>query len=139
MEYSDVLSFLKAHHEGVVTTYRRSGAPQMSIVRCGPFRDTITLVARGGTAKLANLSRDPRCGVLAVRQDWRGYAVVTGTATVHDWDNTDAEELRGMLREAYTACGGGQHPDWEEYDRVMREEGRAVVMVQPEHVYGTRV
>ncbi len=139
MEFSEALPFLRTQHAGVVTTFRRSGAAQMSILRCGPYRDGVTFVVRGSTAKRANLRRDPRCTVMALKPDWSGFAVVEGTATIHDWGNTDPEELRVMLREAYSACGGGEHPDWDEYDRVMREERRAVVLVRPGHVYGSRV
>ena len=137
MEFAEALPFLESNHRGVVTTYKRSGAAQMSILLCGPYRGTMSFVVQGSTAKRANLKRDPRCAVLTVKHDWSGYVVVTGQATVHDWDNTDPEELRVMLREAFSACGG-EHSDWEEYDRVMKAEQRAVVMVHPEHVSGTR-
>ena len=136
MEFAEAQSFLETYHRGVVTTFRRSGAAQMSILACGPYMGAMTFVVRGNTAKLANLRKAPRCTVLTVSPDWRGYVVVEGTSTIHGWDNTDAAPLQLMLREAYTACGGGEHPDWEEYDRVMKEERRAVVMVQPQHVYG---
>ena len=89
----------------------------------------------GNSAKLANLKRNPRCTVLTLNPNWSSYVVVEGDAEIHGWDNTDHEELRIMLREAYKACGG-DHPDYDEYDRVMREDRRAVVVVRPEHVYG---
>ena len=52
------------------------------------------------------------------------------------WDNLDPEQLRLLLRDAYRACGSSEHPDWEEYDRVMRDERRSVVLVKPSYVYG---
>ena len=88
---------------------------------------------------MANLKRDPHCTVLTVIPDWSGYAVVEGDAEIHSWDNTDPEKLRLLLRDAYRACGDADHPDWDEYDRVMKEERRAVVMVKPSHVHGMRV
>ena len=108
----------------------------MSIVASGYYRGSVAFVVRGDTAKLANLRRDPRCSVLTVTPDWGRYAVVEGIAEIRSWDDTDPEELRLLLREVYSACGGGQHPDWEEYDRAMRQERRAVVMVRPGKVYG---
>ena len=138
MEFTDVVPFLQQQHRGVVTTFRKSGAAQMSILVCGPYKDTVAFVVRGDTAKLANLSRDPRCSVLVVKPDWSGYTVVSGTAAIHGWDDTDPEALRVMLREVFSAAGG-THDNWEEYDRVMREERRAVIMVQPETVFGNRV
>ncbi len=136
MTIDDIRPFLETYHRGVVTTFRKNGAAQMSILLSGFYRGAVVFVIRGNTAKLANLKRDPRCAVLNVKPDWSEYAVVEGTAEVHGWDNTDPEELRLMLRETYRACGGGEHPDWDEYDRVMRQERRAVVMVKPDHVYG---
>ena len=137
MEFSDAVLFLQENHRSVVTTFRRSGAAQMSILVAGPYQGCIAFVVRGDTVKLANLRRDPRCTVLTAKSSWSGYVVVEGRATIHGWEDTDHEELRLMLREVYTAAGGS-HDDFEEYDRVMKAEGRVVVMVVPDHVYGTR-
>ena len=135
MIIDDVRSFMESQHMGVVTTFRKNGAAQMSILASGYYDGSAVFVVRGNTAKLANLRRDPRCTVLTVRPEWSEYAVVEGQAEIHSWDNTDPEELRLLLRDAYRACGG-EHPDWDEYDRVMKEEERAVVMVRPNHAYG---
>ena len=137
MDFADVVPFLEQQHRGVVTTFRKSGSAQMNILVCGPYKDTVAFVVRGDTAKLANLRRDSRCSVLVVKPDWSGYAVISGTVTIHGWDDTDPEELRVMLREVFTAAGGS-HDNWDEYDRVMREERRAVIMVQPTTIFGNR-
>ena len=50
--------------------------------------------------------------------------------------NTEAEQLRRMLREVYRACGDKDHPDWEEYDRAMRAQDAVIVLVRPQRVYG---
>ena len=55
--------------------------------------------------------------------------------TIRDWENTDHEALRLARRKAFKACGG-DHSDWDEYDRVMKEDRRAIVVVKPDHVYG---
>ena len=136
MTIDDIRPFLETQHMGIVTTFRGSGGAQMSILRSGFYRGTVAFVVRGNTAKLANLTRDRRCSAMTVKPDWSEYAVVEGTADIHSWENTHPEDLRLLLREAYTACGGGEHPNWEEYDAVMKRERRAVVMVSPDHVYG---
>ena len=136
MNIDHIRPFLEANHRGVVTTFRKSGAAQISILLAGFYKETVVFVVRGDTAKLANLRRDPRCSVLTVKPDWSEYAVVEGTAEIHSLDNTDPEKIRLLLRDAYRACGGGEHSDWDEYDRVMKQERRAVVMVKPSHVYG---
>jgi PPOX class probable F420-dependent enzyme len=118
-------------------TVEPNGAMQSSIVVCGAYQGNAALVSvRGNSAKVRNLRRDPRCTVLAVTGDWRGYAVVEGQARLLDSRNTAAEELRRKLREVYRACGDKEHPDWEEYDRVMRQQDAVVILVQPQRVYG---
>ena len=135
MEFNDALAFLEQEHSAVVTTIGRSGLPQATIVRAGPYEGTMAFVVRGGTVKLANLKRDDRCTVLVAKPDWTRYATVEGRAATHRQDNTGEEELRLLLRRVFSAAGG-THSDWEEFDRVMREEARAVVLVTPERVYG---
>ena len=95
----------------------------------------MAFVVRGNTVKRRNLGRDPHCTVLTVRPDWGRYVSVEGTAELHGPDNTDAEELRLLLRAVFQAAGG-THDNWDEFDRVMREEQRVVVQVAPERVYG---
>ncbi len=137
MEFEDVRPFLEAHHRGVIGTRRPNGATQSSIVVCGAYRDRAVFVSvRGDSAKVRNLRQDPRCTVLAVTDEWRSYAVIEGTVQLFDARNTDAEELRVMLREAYRACGDADHPDWEEYDVAMVRQDAVVVLVRPERVYG---
>lgn len=135
MEFNDALGFLEQEHHTVVTTLGRSGRPQTTIVRGGPYDGRMVFVVRGGTVKLANLHRDAHCTVLTVAPDWSKYVTVEGTATVRGPDNTDPEELRLLLREAFAAAGG-THDNWDEFDRVMREEKRAVILVSAERVYG---
>ena len=59
MTLDDIRPFLEAEHHGVVTTFRRNGTAQMSIVASGIYRDQAVFVARGDTAKLGNLTRGP--------------------------------------------------------------------------------
>ncbi|COW92629.1 hypothetical protein OVV29_29725 [Klebsiella pneumoniae] len=42
--------------------------------------------------------------------------------------------MRLLLREVFTAAGG-THDDWDEYDRVMAQEQRAVVLITPTRIY----
>jgi hypothetical protein len=42
-----------------------------------------------------------------------------------------------LRREVFTAAGG-THDDWDEYDRVMAAEKRAVVLVTPTRIYSNR-
>jgi len=46
----------------------------------------------------------------------------------------DPDHLPGLLRAIFTAAGG-QHPDWDTYDRIMAEQGRVAVLINPTRVY----
>ena len=72
------------------------------------------------------------------RNGWQ-WATVEGNAELAGPDDpqpwlTDADQLRLLLREVFTAAGG-THDDWDEYDRVMAEQRRTVVLVAPTRVY----
>ena len=134
-----VKKFVSENHRAVLTTFRRNGAAQMSIVTTGAYSDGAAFTTTEDRAKLANLKRDPRCSLLVSHESWWGYVVLEGRARVMAPDNTDAEELGQALRDVYRAASGEEHPDWDEYDRAMVDDRRAAVVVVPEHVYGTAV
>jgi PPOX class probable F420-dependent enzyme len=135
MKFGEAIPFLESEHSAVVTTIGRSGGAQATIVRAGPYEGQMAFVVRGDTAKRRNLARNANCTVLTVQPDWRKFATVEGQAEVRGPENTDSEELRLLLRAVFAAAGGS-HSDWDEYDRVMREEGRVAVLLKPERVYG---
>ena len=133
----NIKQFASETHRGVLTTFRRNGAAQMSIISCGPLRDGIAFTVTEDRVKLKNLRRDPRCSLMVSRESWWGFVVLEGRAQIISADNTGPEELRLALREAYTAASGEDHPDWAEYDQAMRDDRRSVIIVVPDHIYGT--
>ena len=132
-----VREFATETHRGVLTTFRRNGAAQMSIISCGPFRDGIAFTVTEDRAKLRNLRRDSRCTLLVSRESWWGFVVLEGRARIMSAGNTEPEELRLALREAYRAASGQEHSNWDEYDQAMRDDQRSVIVVVPEQIYGT--
>ncbi len=133
----NVRKFTTENHQGVLTCFRKNGMPQMSIVTCGAYRDGVAFTTTADRAKLINLQRDPRCSLMVSKQDWWGYVVLEGRATILSPENTGADELRQALRDAYRAATNQDHPNWEEYDQAMIDDRRAAVIVVPEHIYGT--
>ena len=135
----NIRAFCAQTHRGVVTTFRRNGAAQMSIITCGPLRDGVAFTVTFDRAKLLNLKRNPRCSLLVSQENWWGFVVLEGHAEILSADNTDADELRLALRDTYCTASGEDHPDWEEYDKAMIDAKRSVIIVVPEHIYGTAV
>lgn len=136
MKFSEVMPFLMLEHSAVVTTIGKSGSAQVTIVRAGPYEGQMAFVIRGDTVKRQNLAVNANCTVLTVQPDWRKFATIEGQAEVRGPANTEPEELRLLLRAVFTTAGGS-HDNWDEYDRVMRDEGRVAVLVTPERVYGS--
>lgn len=133
-----IRDFISNNDKAVISTFRRSGAAQLSIVSVGPYDDGAAFTTTEDRAKLLNLRRDPRCSLLVSQDSWWGFVVLEGTARILAADNTDPEELRQAFRDVYRSISG-EHADWDEYDRAMVEDRRAVIIVVPDQIYGTAV
>ena len=128
--------FLTQHHNGALTTFRRSGAAQMSVVTCGIYGDGVAFTTTADRAKLRNLRRNPRCTILVGSDDWRNFVVVEGAARLVGVATADADEYRETLRAVYRTAAGREHPNWPEYDQAMRDDRRYAVIITPAHIYG---
>ena len=129
----------------VVSTVRADGTVQASLVNVGLLPhpaggESVLGFTTYGKVKLANLRVRPQLAV-TFRNGWQ-WATVEGRAELAGPDdspswlgpNNQADQLRLLLREVFTSAGG-THDNWDEYDRVMAEERRAVVLIEPTRVY----
>ena len=139
MPPANVEDFINANRQAVLTTFRASGAAQMSVVTVGSYGGGAGFTTTEDRAKLRNLVRDPRCSLLVATSDWRSYVVLEGRARLLRRGYSDDAELRDALRDIYRAASGSEHPDWDDYDRAMVADRRAAVVVVPEHIYGSAI
>jgi PPOX class probable F420-dependent enzyme len=125
----------------VVSTVRADGTVQSSVVNAGalphPIDGTeVVGFVTYGKAKLANLRARPQLSV-TFRSGWE-WATVEGRAELIGPDDphpdVDAEGIRLLLRQVFTAAGGG-HDDWDAYDRAMAEQRRTAVLLTPTRIY----
>ena len=125
----------------VVSTARADGTIQSSVVNAGVMDHPVTgapvvaFVAAGTSRRLVNLRARPRATIV-IRAGWQwagveGPTELIGPDDAHD--TFDADRVRVLLRDIFTAAGG-THDDWDEYDRVMAAEGRVAVLVNPARV-----
>jgi PPOX class probable F420-dependent enzyme len=136
MELAQALDFARAHRQGVLTTLRRDGRPQLSniiyvIDDTGVVRVSIT----ADRAKTKNLRRDPRVSLYVCRDDFWAYVVLEGVADLsavaaHP-DDATVEELVALYRSF-----SGEHPDWDEYRATMIADQRLVLHLRPTSAYG---
>jgi PPOX class probable F420-dependent enzyme len=132
----------------VVSTVRADGSVQASLVNVGLLPhpaggQPVLGFTTYGKVKLANLRARPQLAV-TFRKGWQwatveGRAELAGPDDAAPWlaTSSGADQLRLLLREVFTAAGG-THDNWPEYDRVMAEERRAVVLIEPSRVYSNR-
>lgn len=136
MELTSTLELAAAYHNGVLVTLKRDGRPQLSNITYVVGSDGFIRVSvTDGRAKAANLRRDSRASLYVTRPDFWSYFVIEATAelspTAAAPDDATVDELVDVYRAAQ-----GEHPDWEEYRRVMVEDRRLVVRLHPERAYG---
>jgi PPOX class probable F420-dependent enzyme len=139
----DLVRRLVAADQGlaVVATTRPDGTVHASLVNAGVLDDPVRgrpcvgLVVRGDTRKLSHLRRAGRAAVV-FRSGWEwvsveGHVRIIGPDDPLDGISPDA--LAALLRDIFTAAGG-THDDWDAYDRVVAEERRTAVLVEPARI-----
>ena len=130
------------HGLAVIALTRPDRTVHASVANAGVLDHPVTgapvvgFVAGGGSRKLDHLRSHPRATIV-LRAAWR-WAAVEGLVELagpdDPLDGVDAERLRMLLREIYTAAGG-IHDDFDAYDKAMAAERRVAVLVTPARVY----
>ncbi len=131
MELSEALPFVQARKNGVLTTIRANGRPQLSNILYvagdyGAFRISVT----DGRAKTNNIRRDPRVSLYVPGDNFWQYVVIEGTAELSPVAADPHDETVEQLVSYYRA-GSGEHPDWDDYRRVMVAERRLIITLRP--------
>ncbi|QIQ00955.1 TIGR03618 family F420-dependent PPOX class oxidoreductase [Streptomyces liangshanensis] len=125
----------------VISTLRADLTIQSSLVNAGALDhpstgERVLAFVTYGKVKLGNLRARPQ--VTATFRKGGQWATVEGEAQLAGPEDPqpwlDTERLRLLRREVFVAAGG-DHEDWDEYDRVMAEQGRTAVLITPRRVY----
>lgn len=129
----------------VASTLRADATIQSTVINAGAIDhpDTgrrVLAFVTFGRVKMANLRARPQIAV-TFRLGWQ-WATVEGRAELAGPDDpqgwlTDADQLRVLIRDIYRAAGG-THDDWDEFDRVMLDQRRCVVLISPTRVYSNQ-
>jgi PPOX class probable F420-dependent enzyme len=134
MTPDDALAFVADNHQAVLVTRRRDGGVQTSPVTVGIDGDGKIVISSRETAyKVRNLRRDPTA-VLCVFTDrfYGDWLQIEGPAELVSMPDA-LERLVDYYRRI-----SGEHPDWDEYRRVMVEEQRLIIRISPDKVGPTR-
>ncbi|MBQ6644439.1 MAG: PPOX class F420-dependent oxidoreductase [Saccharopolyspora sp.] len=130
MDLEQARSFVREHHRAVLGTLRGDGTPQLSpVLAAVDDAGRIVVSTRAATAKVHNLVRDPRAWLCVLPDEFFGdWIQVDGTAEV-----VRLPEAMPLL-EDYFRRVSGEHDDWEDYRRAMREEDRVLLRIEPSRV-----
>nr|WP_157528520.1 PPOX class F420-dependent oxidoreductase [Kibdelosporangium sp. MJ126-NF4]CEL19085.1 Pyridoxine 5'-phosphate oxidase, Rv1155 [Kibdelosporangium sp. MJ126-NF4] len=121
--------------KGVLVTLKRDGRPQLSNVSYKFTDGVIRVSVTDGRAKTKNLLRDPRASFYVTNDTFGRYAVAEGTATLSDVATAPDDAAADELVELYRSIAG-EHPDWDEYRAAMVADGRRVVRIPVDRIYG---
>jgi PPOX class probable F420-dependent enzyme len=136
MELTEALDYVKAHKNGVLTTIRANGRPQLSNILYVPGDDGLLRISiTDSRAKTVNMRRDPRVSLYVPGDTFWQYVVVEGTAALTPVAADPHDDTVEQLI-AYYRAGNGEHPDWDDYRATMVADGRLICAVHPERAYG---
>jgi PPOX class probable F420-dependent enzyme len=123
----ELLDFVRPRHHMVLITRRQSGGVQSSPVTAGvDEQGRIVISSYPERAKVTNARRDPDVSVLVLSEDFNGaWVQVDGSCEVIDLPDA-VEPLVDYFRSI-----SGEHPDWDEYRRAMRDQGKCLLRITP--------
>ncbi|MDQ3784747.1 MAG: PPOX class F420-dependent oxidoreductase [Actinomycetota bacterium] len=130
MTSEDGLRFVTDNHSAVLVTRRSGGGLQTSPVTVGADDEGFAVISSRETAyKVRNLKRDPRATLCALSDDFYGpWIQIEGDAHIVPLP----EAMDGLVD--YYRRIRGEHPDWDDYRRVMQQEGRLLIRISIDRV-----
>src|ERR1044072_4363939 len=135
MEWKEALPLLRENHAGVAISVTPKGHAQSTIVSTALLDDRLAFASRPRTVKLKNIQRTGRAAITVIKLDNRRYITVEGAASIEPWQNTRAHIKQ--LKDFYGSMGRTHKGADEDFAQQMREEERSLVLITPEHVYGS--
>jgi PPOX class probable F420-dependent enzyme len=136
MELTEAIDFVKARKNGVLTTIRANGRPQLSNILYVPGDgDTFRISITDSRAKTANIRRDPRVSLYVPGDNFWQFVVLEATGELAPVAADPHDATVDLLVDYYKA-GNGEHDNWDEYRAAMVADGRLILTVHPERAYG---
>lgn len=121
---------------GTLATIKKDGRPQLSDVNYTASPGLLRVSTRSSLAKVHNLRRDPRASIRVAPPSGAGYVVAEVTADFSPPSAAVDDPTVEELVEIYRLIRGEEHPDWDDYRRAMVADGRLVLRLHVERLYG---
>lgn len=137
MSDQSLAKLLRSRDIGVLATLMPDGRPHLSTINY-EVDESATLVRisiTDGRVKTRNLQHDPRATLHVSSPDGWSWVAAEGAAELspvaEDRHDDTVEELIDVYRNI-----AGEHPDWDDYRRAMVEDGRMVLRLRVNRIYG---
>lgn len=128
---------IRSRDIGVLATVMPDGRPHVSTINyeVDAAVSLIRVSITDGRVKTRNLHRDGRAVLHVSSADGWSWAAAEGTAELspaaRDRHDDTVEELIEVYRNI-----AGEHPDWDDYRRAMVDDGRLVLRLRVDRLYG---
>ena len=134
----DLWAVIAAANLCTLATIKRDGRPQLSDVNYTADDKTrvLRVSTRESLAKVHNLRRDPRGTLRVPGPGGAGYVAAEVRATFSPPSAGEHDATVEELVEVYRLIRNEEHPDWEDYRRAMVTDGRIVLSLHVERLYG---
>jgi PPOX class probable F420-dependent enzyme len=137
MDLRPALDFVRQRNQGVLTTIRANGRPQLSNILYALGDDDVARISvTDSRAKTANLRRDPRASLYVLGDSFWQYVVLEGDVDVSPVAADPEDDTVEQLVSLYRAGQGKEHPDWDEFRAAMVTDRRLVLAFRSERAYG---
>lgn len=135
--HRDLEALLTQRSRGALVTLKRDGRAQLSNVayRYDVLGRSLHISTTDIRAKTRNLRRDPRASFYVPTEDLGGYVVAEAVAHLSPVAAALDDPAVDALVDHYRAVRG-DHPDWDEFRAAMVSEGRLLIRLQIDRLYG---
>ncbi|HXQ19799.1 MAG TPA: PPOX class F420-dependent oxidoreductase [Acidimicrobiales bacterium] len=136
MDLAWALEHVRPRHQAALVTIHADGRPQLTHISYAmDAAGTVRISITDTRVKTRNLRRDPRALLHVAGDNFWDYVVLDGTVELSAVAAEPHDGAADELVEVYRAIGG-EHPDWEEYRRVMTQDRRLVARFRAARAYG---
>tara|TARA_B100000287_G_scaffold123259_1_gene115197 strand:+ start:5508 stop:5927 length:420 start_codon:yes stop_codon:yes gene_type:complete len=136
MELDEALAWVAEKTHGILITIRRDGRAQSSDISFTLKDGKFCISATASRAKTRNLLRDDRAVLHVTSPKTWSYISFDGTVEVTSPAQTKNDEVNQELAEIYQRILGEEHPNWEEFQQAMINDGRLVLRFVPQSAVG---
>lgn len=135
MDIADATEFISNNKSGVLVTTKRDGRPQTSNIVFVVDDGQVLISVTDSRAKTRNLRRDPRATLHVSSDDFWSYVSIEADVELMPVATDPHDATVDALVEYYRQLAG-EHDDWDDYRRVMVDDGRLLLRLTPTHASG---